>query len=228
MNMGAYIVDQNLQTQFSILTDRSRGATSLGNGQLENMMQRRLLYDDGRGVGEPLNEPAPMDVIRTKELVLFDTFANASQQFRTNALLFNNEPILLFSSAVSIQNWSDNYKTSFAPLLQDLPPNVHLLDLKTLPTGQVILRLTHIYAVGEDPVYSQPVTLDLNSIFANLAIVEITEMTMTANQPLVELKRLNWNTDTKAPTPKFVPLQNGILTLNPMDTRTFLVRFQNV
>jgi len=160
--------------------------------------------------------------------VLFDTFANASQQFRSNALLFNNEPILLFSSTATIQNWSNNYKTSFAPLMQDWPPNVHLLDLKTLPTGQVILRLTHIYAVGEDPVYSQPVTLDLNSIFANLAIVEITEMTMTANQPLVKLKRLNWNTDTQAPTPKFVPLQNGILTLNPMDTRTFMVRFQNV
>lgn len=38
------------------MTDRSCGGTSLEEGQLEIMVHRRLVRDDSRGVGEPLNE----------------------------------------------------------------------------------------------------------------------------------------------------------------------------
>ena len=38
------------------MTDRSSGVASLKEGEMENMLHRRLLVDDGRGVGEPLNE----------------------------------------------------------------------------------------------------------------------------------------------------------------------------
>ena len=38
------------------MTDRAHGATSLKPGQIEVMLHRRCLCDDGRGVGEPLNE----------------------------------------------------------------------------------------------------------------------------------------------------------------------------
>ena len=54
MNAAAYIKDE--AAQLSILTDRSQGVASLAQGQMEVMIQRRLLADDSRGVGEPLNE----------------------------------------------------------------------------------------------------------------------------------------------------------------------------
>ena len=41
--------------QFSLLVDRSQGVASLLPGQLDLLLQRRLLIDDHRGVGEPLN-----------------------------------------------------------------------------------------------------------------------------------------------------------------------------
>ena len=42
--------------QFIISTDRAEGGGSLENGELMLMVHRRLLHDDSRGVGEPLNE----------------------------------------------------------------------------------------------------------------------------------------------------------------------------
>lgn len=43
------------------------------------------------------------------------------------------------------------------PLALALPENVHLLNLRTLPvTGEVLVRLNHIYAVDEDSVLSKP------------------------------------------------------------------------
>ena len=41
-----------------VLTDRSQGATSLTQDQIEVMVHRGLIEDDGRGVGESLNEQA--------------------------------------------------------------------------------------------------------------------------------------------------------------------------
>lgn len=40
----------------SILNDRSQGGSSYNRGEIEIMIHRRLLHDDWRGVGEPLNE----------------------------------------------------------------------------------------------------------------------------------------------------------------------------
>ena len=44
-------------TTLAVAVDRSEGSTSLVDGELELMVHRRMLYDDHRGVGEPLNEP---------------------------------------------------------------------------------------------------------------------------------------------------------------------------
>ena len=42
-----------------VLNDRNQGATSLQNGALEFMIQRRTYRDDSRGVREALNETDP-------------------------------------------------------------------------------------------------------------------------------------------------------------------------
>lgn len=42
--------------EFAVLVDRAQGGTSLKSGGVEIMVHRRTLYDDSRGVAEPLNE----------------------------------------------------------------------------------------------------------------------------------------------------------------------------
>jgi len=223
MNQAAYIEDLNSNTRFTLLTDRSRGCSSLMDGQIENMIHRRILHDDYRGVGEPLNETEP---IRTIEYIIYDSIANSSSQQRTKSLFLNNPPVLMFTSVPSAEYWYQNYQSNFTPMVESLPTNLHLLNLKTQFDGEVIFRLHHLYAVNEDPILSQPVSINVNNLFNDLSIISINEMTMTANLPINELHRLNWQTNGENAKPKFVPLQgNGDITINPMDTRTFMVRF---
>ena len=44
------------QAELTVLTDRAQGGTSLASGEMEVMLHRRTLFDDQRGVAEPLNE----------------------------------------------------------------------------------------------------------------------------------------------------------------------------
>lgn len=52
----AYIKDLLQDVQLTLLSDNSHGCGSNAEGQLEVMLHRRCLTDDGRGVGEVLNE----------------------------------------------------------------------------------------------------------------------------------------------------------------------------
>nr|APA33853.1 seminal fluid protein [Nilaparvata lugens] len=44
------------QRRVTVLVDRAQGAASLQDGEIEIMVHRRLLYDDNKGVSEPLDE----------------------------------------------------------------------------------------------------------------------------------------------------------------------------
>ena len=66
--------------------------------------------------------------------------------------------------------------------------NLHLLTVQDNSVfgaeGSMILRIDHSFEVGEDPVYSQPVQVNLDALFASISLTYCTEMTLTANQPV--------------------------------------------
>ncbi|XP_015271310.1 PREDICTED: lysosomal alpha-mannosidase [Gekko japonicus] len=83
VNSRIYIKDQKVQ--LTVLTDRSQGGSSTADGSLELMVHRRLLYDDSRGVGEPLLEPGVYHdglVVRGRHLILLDTAESSAEQHR--------------------------------------------------------------------------------------------------------------------------------------------------
>ena len=48
----------------------------------------------------------------------------------------------------------------------------------------IIIDDALLISVGEDPVYSQPVTLNLDNLFTHIYLDSCTEMSLTANQPV--------------------------------------------
>lgn len=132
--------------------------------------------------------------------------------------------------ANTASDWFSSYTTQYAPITKDLPANVHLLNLRTLETGETLVRLNHIFAVNEDATLSKPATVDLGSLFKDLTISSIREMSLTANTPVNDVHRLTWNTGSLQSKP-FVPSSATkatapyVITLQPMEIRTFLVRF---
>ena len=66
--------------------------------------------------------------------------------------------------------------------------NLHLLTVMNNSIlgneGSMILRLDHSFEVGEDPVYSQPVQVNLGTLFTSIVLQSCTEMSLTANMPV--------------------------------------------
>jgi lysosomal alpha-mannosidase len=95
----------------------------------------------------------------------------------------------------SYANYSDMYRQSWSALSDAIPLNVHLLTFDQLSPKQYLVRVEHYFELNEDEVYSQPVTIDLQTLFKSIgSIAEMIELILSANLPLSELHRLDWMT----------------------------------
>lgn len=56
INSAVAIRSPTTNVQLTVMNDRSQGGSVLTNGSIEIMQNRRLMHDDWRGVGEPLDE----------------------------------------------------------------------------------------------------------------------------------------------------------------------------
>jgi len=200
MVYGAYINDE--KSQLTLISERSHGAGGPNNGELEVMVHRNP--DMGDGFGPGLTDTTRVfPVLR----VLVDS-PSGSRSPLHHQPYFINFPLTVFTGAAkSAADWSNAYVTQKNFLNADLPSNVHFLSLNALDSSSkgVIVRLTHLYATGEDPVQSQPVTIDLTKLFSGVTISSGRETTLSANKDL---------STSLAP-----------VVLNPKEIRTFVVEF---
>jgi lysosomal alpha-mannosidase len=242
MNTGAFIRgsgngsggagEQNMQ--LTLVTDRSKGCTSMKDGQLENMHHRRLLWDDHRGVGEPLNET---EAIVTTQFLTVNTLGGPSNvQMRELQLRINNPLIAMFGTADSATDYLAKYAPTWKPLKGSLPANVHLVSLHTQENGMILIRLNHIFGVGEDTEMCKPATVDLRSILADIVVVSAEELALTANQPRSEVQnRMQWSviggeradeSVKRERAPSSARLSEFVIELKPMEIRTFMLQVQ--
>jgi len=241
VNVGAYVKDASVQ--FSVLTDRSIGGTSLKSGDVELMIQRRLIYDDGRGVGEPLNE--------TDGITPYDNNGNGGVRIGTGMHVNGVHRFLAdFSKdSFSMRKIREDQSKFFSPLMlqfstsassfvkgltgsmlkTNLPTNVEVMTLQALENNEHLIRLSHQFAVNEDSKLSQPVTVNFDNLF-NFKMNDIKEVSLTANRDVNDLPNLNWNTvDNNKNMNRWpiVPFDGVSVVINPMDIRTFTFKKGN-
>uniref|UniRef100_A0A4W6E549 Alpha-mannosidase n=1 Tax=Lates calcarifer TaxID=8187 RepID=A0A4W6E549_LATCA len=192
INSRAFIKDD--VDQLTVVTDRSQGGGSIHNGSLEIMLHRRLLYDDVRGVGEPLNETSNIFpeglVVRGRLLLSLDPPPTAADTHRPLAQEMVLQPLLTFTDG----NLNPHTQLEFSGLQAALPPAVHLLTLTQWDKDSVLLRLEHQFQSWESKVNSQPVTINLQKLFSTLEVLGMSELNLSANQWKDEMIRFDWNT----------------------------------
>jgi len=210
INTKAFIRDDKSNVQFTLVTDHSQGGTSLQSGELEVMVNRRLTHDDGRGVGEPLDE----DIVVRGKFWLSVGGVDEETVFHRIAGEVMQHPLAMFFTPATKLNVP-------APLLkEDLPINVHLVTLLRLRGADKmgILRLGHLFAVGESHEFSKPVIVDVKKTLG-MEIVE--ELSLSANQKVSEMAK--FSLDGRANLESSL-VGDSVVTLKPMEIRTYLVK----
>ncbi|XP_030835227.1 lysosomal alpha-mannosidase [Strongylocentrotus purpuratus] len=225
--INSRIIINDTMSQFTVMTDRSQGGSSLSNGSVEIMIHRRILKDDNRGVGEPLNETGQFGdglMVRGTHTVFLATPKKAAYIQRTLGEELYMKPYFYVSTATGNQS-----PVSSSFISQALPANVHLLTLEQLKPNVLLLRLEHQFEIGDDKAFSKPVTVSLRDLFKPFGISDVEELSLSANQVLKSVDRLQWKIEGSStttpqafkPIPATAPDFN--VTLNPMDIRTFNV-----
>jgi len=177
------------------------------DGSVELMLHRRLLHDDGRGVGEALNDST---IVTPKLWLIVDADIETSNRLHrrlSNVLQF---PLLPVFASFTPQNWNTIYTTNYSAINEtELPENIHVLTFENRQLqGQIrtILRLIHIYEVEEHDKLSLNVTVNLDRLFPKLKIISWNETTLTLHTVITS--------DAKKD-----------ITLSPMQIRSFTIEF---
>ncbi|XP_031833177.1 lysosomal alpha-mannosidase II isoform X1 [Nomia melanderi] len=231
------LVDKKKSFRLSALTDRAQGGTSMQDGEIELMIHRRLLKDDAFGVGEALNETAFGEglVVRGSHYLIGGSIKNLDEYMLKEKSLQLETLLRPWTLVTPIAENATVEELVPLPeasgLAKALPRNVHILTLEPWTYNIILLRLEHIFEVGESETLSQPVEVNLRDVFTNYNIVTVEETSLGANQWKADMNRLKWQAETndvlqsRDATSNTVQVEDDAIniTLKPMEIRTFLI-----
>jgi hypothetical protein len=251
VHAASYIEDPD--ASLAILVDRTQGGSSLLDGSIEFMVQRRILVNDARGVGEPLNEtdggvtPYPPFgnaerwgsglVVRGIHRIMVGEGKKGANLARSAMDSLFASPLVFVASSASSDTSVSFRRSLFSGLKTPLPSPLMLVTFKKLhttssttgdlPSSEYLIRLGHQYAANEDDVLSRPVTLDLKDLFSGFEVVSAIEVTLTANQNFNDWvkRRMDWTGSGPLPESS-VSDSNTTVTLFPMEIRSFILKLE--
>ncbi|XP_047972104.1 alpha-mannosidase [Salvia hispanica] len=238
INLGIFVEDK--KSELSVLVDRATGGSSISDGEIELMLHRRILKDDSRGVGEPLDEIVCINnntceglTVRGNYYVSVDKLGSGARWRRRAGQEIYSPLVLAFSHEES-EKWSSSYQVDGSSMASNysLPLNVALITLQEMGDGSVLLRLGNLYEAGEDPDYSKVAKVELKKMFSGKTITKIKETSLTANQDKSEMKRTTWQVEGTEQNEAAAPTRGAsvdaatlVVEVAPMEIRTFILTF---
>ncbi|XP_039500014.1 lysosomal alpha-mannosidase [Drosophila santomea] len=225
---------QDSKKRLAILNDRAQGGSSMKDGQIELMLHRRLVRDDGYGVGEALNEEKyGKPLIARGKVFLILNAADESTAAEREAEKEFHLPLWKFFSKNS---GSTTAAAKSVPSFDDFPKSVHLLTLEPFNDDEILLRVENF----KDHIEGKVVSFNILPIFDYLNGVEIRETTLDGNMPLSEMKQFKFHAEgsgVRGSEPEYYtsshkPLSANqtqdaaefAVTLYPMQIRTFIIK----
>ena len=245
---ATYIKDEDAQLQLSILTDRSHAAASLDNGEMEVMLHRRLLADDNKGVEEALNETSngmsgypdwqrfgDGITVRGKQYLLLSSVENGMKEVRTLMDELYSPFYSLYSNDQNIIKSTIPSELSSSLISFELPVNIQLMTLELYSKSELLVRLGHQFAPGEDKTLSQPVEIDLFALLSRFSPKSADEVNLSANQlkAVQNSKKIRWNTFNEELITSNEKINDSTtsssdtsfkVVLHPMQIKTFIVQ----
>uniref|UniRef100_A0A8C6DT03 Lysosomal alpha-mannosidase n=1 Tax=Moschus moschiferus TaxID=68415 RepID=A0A8C6DT03_MOSMO len=249
MTQSAFIHDG--QSRLVLLSEQAHGVSSQGSGQMEVMLHRRLLIRQrwALSVNVTLNDTSGVHSVLWLLLGPLNLTRDLGQR---SAVALQHRPI--------VQIRQPTARIHPRPQQQEavtLPPSIHLQilsipgwkynsnhmkHLQNLWKGshgeakaefrRVLLRLHHLYEVDEDPIRSQPATVNLQSMLRGLgSVVSVEERSLTGTWDVSTLHRWRWPTQEPGhlrDSSSHPSLHPGgfTVTIHPKEIRTFFIYFK--
>uniref|UniRef100_A0A8C8MFP0 Alpha-mannosidase n=1 Tax=Oncorhynchus tshawytscha TaxID=74940 RepID=A0A8C8MFP0_ONCTS len=228
----AYIEDDS--SRLVLLSERAHGASSQSEGELEVMLHRRLWNNQEWTLGYnlTLNDSS---VVRPVLWMTLGSLA-ATSLYQREALELQHRPVVMKEPRTG---------SPIRPVV--LPDNLHLLTLsvpgwfynsnhtlhlRNMETGtpgstqpdydRVLLRIMHLYEKGEDPVLSQPSTINMKEVLRGMGEVRVLEeRSLTGTWDISDLQRWKWKASEDPGRG-----ESFNVTISPKEIRTFFVYFK--
>ncbi|XP_033119415.1 epididymis-specific alpha-mannosidase-like isoform X2 [Anneissia japonica] len=218
----AFIEDVKSDIRFTALSERTHGVSSLGDGEIEIMLHRRLMNNEfeDHNFNLTLNDSS---VVQPRLWLLLGNKTHLSLLQHQSRLQLENPPLVM-----SVDYSQEDLAARFFHSRKDLPANVHLLTLKTpgwnydsnhlkqiekvketiirkdgiqkwkltVNTKRLMVRFHHLYAKGEHPSMSKAVAIDAQKLLATFGKISvIDERSLTGLWSKKDLNRWKWNTN---------------------------------
>ncbi|XP_036407174.1 epididymis-specific alpha-mannosidase [Megalops cyprinoides] len=250
MVRAAYMEDDT--TRLGFLSERAHGVSSQDQGQLEVMLHRRLWNNQEWNLGYnlTLNDTS---VVRPVLWMILGSQTTTASLYQREVLELQHRPVVMLMDMPQ-KAWRAQESQNGAPVNPVvLPPNLHLLTLSVPGWGyssnhtqnlwdiqrdtkggpdfdRVLLRIMHLYEVGEDPVLSKPATINLKEVLQDLGELRLVEeRSLTGTWDISELQRWKWRTvqgtNPEGGRSRAGRTQDFSMTISPKEIRTFFLHF---
>ena len=238
INHGITIKDDKMTLE--ILNDRSQGGTSLEDGTVEFMIQRRTYEDDSRGVGEALNETDPFSSdgkglgVITKHYIRF--YNNTVDHTITeNSRWMQREidnPLLYVYGIIPSERKLSELKQGSLTAPKDLPDQVKAVLLPQ-KDGSFFLRLENILdLISSDEVATVNVQKIAESLLiGSYNVKKVTEVSNTGLYDMEEMQslKLKWKgADYTTPKVDYTGVDLTAVDLEPQRIRSFVFEYEQI